>query len=110
MNTAIYYDVNNNCYYSGMPTASSIMDIPTYTFILNENPMIDMSKTTQNDVSGAKWVQNGYYFNGDIGPLTQLYLGTGLYTDIAYEIKTIDYTVEDIDPAVISAKENWLQL
>ena len=98
----IYYIENQNKYYNGHIERE--MDAPSYVFKLNENKYIDFSKSGDFDpITSAR-----YEALTAIDEVNSLYAGTGLIIDLVYQLRTIEYTVEETDAEVITAKNNWI--
>ena len=125
MDTAIYYIVNENIYYSGQPRAKSLgSTLPEQYFKLNDLYIIDLAtgnaylstdpianSLSHNPQAGKYFSQlthGSYAVTGDFGTIHSLHMSTGVYIEACYELKEIEYSVEETNEDVISAKEAWL--
>lgn len=125
MDTAIYYIVNENTYYSGKPYQKSLGNkLPEQFFRLNDLYIIDLStgnaflstdpianSLSHNPQAGQYFAQlthGSYYVTGDFGKIHSIHMSTGVYIEACYELKEIEYSVEDTNDNVKSAKQAWL--
>jgi hypothetical protein len=98
----IYYIENQKKYYNG--SIEKEMNAPTYVFQLNEDKYTDFSKSGDFDpITSAR-----YEALTAIDEVNSLYAGTGLVIDLVYQLRTIEYTLEETDVQVIAAKNDWI--
>lgn len=90
---------------------------PEMRFKLNDMYDIDLSKgnTLTYGQTFISYTQGSYRVECDIGEVQSLHLGSGVYAEMAYNLKEIEYAVEAKDADVIAAKaalkdaqEQWL--
>ena len=122
----IYYVVNENKYYSGNPNNHIILgsSLPQQYFKLNDLYIIDLSTGNAflasdpiaNTLTGnpaakqyfSQLTYGGYYVVGDFGKIHSIKASSGVYLELAYELKEIEYNVEITEETVINAKQEWI--
>jgi hypothetical protein len=58
--------------------------------------------------SFIQYTQGCYTINCDFGNIESISIDNGIYIELSYEIKEIEYSVEEKDPDTIAAKQAWL--
>jgi hypothetical protein len=55
-------------------------------------------------------ITNGsYQIVGEIGEIKSIYLSPGVYVDLAYDLKEIEYTVESLDAEEQKKYDDWVK-
>lgn len=125
MDTAIYYIVNENLFYSGKPRKNSLgSKLPEQYFQLNDLYIIDLAtgntylstdpianSLSHNPQAGKYFAQlthGSYAVTGDFGTIHSIKMSTGVYIEACYELKEIEYNVESTNADIISAKQAWI--
>ena len=125
IDTAIYYIVNENIYYSGQPRTISlgstlpkqyfklnnlyIIDLATGNAYLSTDPMANsLSHNPQAGKYFAQLTHGSYYVTGDFGKISSIHMSPGVYIEASYELKEIEYSMEETNEDVKSAKEAWI--
>lgn len=122
----IYHEMTTDTYYSGNPVIASnyigktapekyfkcnnmyIIDLETGNAHMASDPIYNMPENNDDARQYFVALTNGrYQITGNFGDIKSLHLSPGVYVDLAYELKEIEYTVEAIDEDVIAAKEAW---
>lgn len=127
----IYYDATKNIYYDGNPNNNVslgskkptqyfqfnnnyILDLSTGNAYLSSDPLLNVLKPNPQAQEKFISITNGrYQIVGDFGTIYSIKLDNGIYVDLGYAIKEIEYTVEaeaSADSALFIAKQNWLEL
>lgn len=125
MDIGIYYVVNEGLYYSGKPRRKLLgMSLPEQYFKLNDLYIIDLStgnsymsndpmanSLSHNPQAGQYFEQlthGSYYVTGEFGEIHSIHMSTGVYLEMSYELKEIEYTIENTNANVKSAKQAWI--
>ena len=122
----IYHDLITGAYYSGNPTVTGhyigrtapekyfkcnnmyVIDLNTGNAHMTSDPIYNMPENNDEARQYFVALTNGrYQITGNFGEIKSLHLSPGVYVDLAYELREIEYTVENIDEDVIAAKEAW---
>ena len=120
----IYYIASASSYYSGKPNGNtnviSIDKPPEQYFKFNNTYILDLStgnaylssdkELAPNPLATEKFVtytQGIYKVVGNIGEINQISLSTGVYVDLAYEVKEIEYSVEEISEESAKKYADW---
>ena len=122
----IYYVYNLGKYYGGNPANNVYLGnkLPDQYFKLNGTYILDLS--TGNAYKSTDELKNvlshnpqaGQYFemithgiyqvSTDFENIQSIHLSTGVYVELAYELREVEYTVETTDDTVAEQKEKWL--
>ena len=75
---------------------------PDFSAKLNSEEYTDLGRNSAKPTTSGR-----IEINRNVGQVEQLQIGTGIIANIGYQLKTIEYTVEDTDPVVRDKKSAW---
>ena len=114
VHTTIYEIINGTTkkyYYYADNEYITSNTLPSMKFKLNQY-VIDLAKT--NKWSRSSWVtpfieytQGSYRIECDLGEIKELYLSPGVYAELCYELKEIEYAIEDKEPEIKALRSLW---
>ena len=96
----VYYNGITGEYYDGTP--EKLLTSYDCVFRLNNTHYIDFSKGLSNPTTSGR-----YETIADVDHVSLLTIGTGLYTQILYQIKEFEYDIESTNDIVKAAKQIW---
>ncbi len=123
----IYYVSEEGKYYDGNPNNKVTLGStpPPQEFKLNNKYILDLSTglghliddplvdpPVGNPEAQKLFVPgtNGSYWVSNFGEVDTIHLSSGVYIEMAYEIKEIDYSIEDEDLSLKAKKQAWITL
>ena len=103
--TAIYKVENQvNKWLDGSPE-KVLTEEPNYLARLNTNYYTDLSRSTDKNPNTS----GRFEAITNIDNVDWFEIGNGVIADVVYQLKTIEYTVEETEDSVRSLKATWLQ-
>ena len=122
----IYYEGHSGIYYSGSPFKNNRLGskLPNQYFKFNDTYILDLS--TGNAYLSSDEMQNvlkpnpqaqkcfvsftngSYQIVGDFGEIRSINLSPGVYIEVAYEQKIIEYTVEALTREELELRQQWI--
>lgn len=118
--------LKNGIYYSGKPANDNSLGTkePEAYFKLNDRYIIDLStgnaylstdklqdpqpSNPDAEKHFACITQGRYWVATDFGNISSIHVSPGALVDLSYELKEIEYTVEETNETVKKAKQKWL--
>ena len=107
----------NDAYYNNNPDLNNKVQTNDlgeveYYCKLNNLHMLDLSTgstypNTGNDIF-APATQGCYWLSNDFGEVKTIHLSAGVYIDIAYELKEIEYSIEQESAELQTLKQRWI--
>ena len=123
----IYYEGHSKKYYSGYPGNNIslgdklpnqyfkfndlyILDLSTGNAYLSTDPLTNVIQPNPSASEKFMSVTNGsYQVVGDIGEIRSIHLSPGVYVDLAYDLKEIEYTVESLNSEEQKKYDDWVK-
>ena len=118
--------LKNGIYYSGNPANDKPLGTkePEAYFKLNDRYIIDLStgnaylstdklqdpqpSNPDAEKHFACITQGRYWVATDFGNISSIHISPGALVDLSYELKEIEYTVEETNQTIKDAKQKWL--
>lgn len=107
----------NNIYYNGNPDLNNKVQVNIlgeieYYCKLNDLHILDLSTgitypNTGNEIF-TPITQGCYWLSNNFGEVKSIYLSAGVYVDIAYELKEIEYSIEQESQELQTLKNTWI--
>lgn len=82
-------------------------ELPSYMVKINDE-VIDFSVgNTLTHIGFIEYTQGAYRISSDMGEIKALHISDGVYAELSYGIKELEYAVEEKDITIINAKKAW---
>lgn len=100
----IYQNGNTGEYYSGDPNNNEIIDKYDCIFRMDKTHYLDLEPRGSAPMTGGR-----YQTISDVSKISHMTIGTGIYVQLMYQTKEIEYHIEKTNEEVIAAKNNWIE-